>query len=234
MVLFGLEGVANLALTIAIIWTWQPVTLIVTAVFYLLIRLMMAEQEYIRFSDWEKTRRPLDLLPDASTVDLVKGDLCIICRQAMTSENSKRFPCHHCMHVYCMAKWIAYQAKCPLCQSDLSLIPTSRSSPYFATYKKTLRRVRSASIENQKKRDWDPGELYCDLWENLHYLRVEKQFLLDQRSLLRSWPGAHGKELEDNSRVLRKCESMMAKHTAALRKVMVLTNLCVASPPALV
>jgi hypothetical protein len=230
MVLFGLEGIANLALVIAIIWTWQPVTLIVTAVFYMLVRLMMAEQEYIRFSDWEKTRKPLDLLPDASSVDLLKGDLCIICRQAMTPENSKRLPCHHCMHVYCMAKWIGYQAKCPLCQTDLSLIAGSTSSPYFAAYKKTLRRVRSVSMESQRKRDWDAGELYCDLWENLHYLRVERQFLMEQRKLLAQWAGGgRERELEDNSHVLRKCDSLMTKHTRALRKVMVLMNLCLAS-----
>ncbi|KAG5888669.1 hypothetical protein JTB14_014862 [Gonioctena quinquepunctata] len=83
------------------------------------------------FSDLILSRRAIHnmntLYPDATSEELQAADnVCIICREEMTSA-SKKLPCHHIFHTACLRSWFQRQQTCPTCR--LNILQTRANHP---------------------------------------------------------------------------------------------------------
>ena len=64
--------------------------------------------------------------PDATPEELSASDVCIICREEMTS-GCKKLPCNHIFHKSCLRSWFQRQQSCPTCRMDI--IHATRPQP---------------------------------------------------------------------------------------------------------
>lgn len=68
--------------------------------------------------------------PNPTEEELQETDrTCIICREEMISNASKKLPCSHIFHVDCLKMWVQRQQTCPTCRS---IIPTGPTNPSTA------------------------------------------------------------------------------------------------------
>jgi hypothetical protein len=65
----------------------------------------------IKYSMCSPTQEDLNNLSDQS---------CIICRDEVTQDNSKKLSCGHIYHVGCLQNWMLRQYCCPTCLTDIS------------------------------------------------------------------------------------------------------------------
>lgn len=73
--------------------------------------------------NWKKLMNSIkEDLQNPTQEDLDSDDNCIICRNKMTIDDSKKLPCNHCIHTHCLSRWIGQKSTCPLCQYDLSQV----------------------------------------------------------------------------------------------------------------
>lgn len=56
--------------------------------------------------------------PDATEEELQVDDVCIICRETMTTA-AKKLPCNHIFHTTCLRSWFQRQQTCPTCRRDV-------------------------------------------------------------------------------------------------------------------
>ncbi|CAK4609141.1 hypothetical protein LEN26_000432 [Aphanomyces euteiches] len=47
--------------------------------------------------------------------------ICIICREEMTLDASKKLPCTHIFHLNCLRMWLQRQQTCPTCRSNIPI-----------------------------------------------------------------------------------------------------------------
>ena len=224
MCMFAIElTLASLAIVHMII-KWQPTALVITSGLYVMMKALMCEHEYRRFRSWQEARKPLDGLPNASTLDIIQQDCCIICRQAMTASLAKRLPCHHCMHLSCLIKWIEHQRKCPLCQTNLSTMTKFVEDPYFHEYRYVLylQSKLGKGRASGYMRYFEPFDVFALLLRNLTKLREEERYLEEQYSILRSLPNVTAAELEENYGLLRRCRSLICSHDSAIEHMQTL------------
>ncbi|XP_061165270.1 E3 ubiquitin-protein ligase synoviolin-like [Saccostrea echinata] len=67
--------------------------------------------------------------PDATEEELQVDDVCIICRETMTTA-AKKLPCNHIFHTSCLRSWFQRQQTCPTCRRDvLRTTPTQTQAP---------------------------------------------------------------------------------------------------------
>lgn len=67
--------------------------------------------------------------PDATVEELAATDnICIICREEMTSSASKKIPCNHIFHASCLRSWFQRQQTCPTCRMNVLRNATSTQS----------------------------------------------------------------------------------------------------------
>lgn len=69
--------------------------------------------------------------PDATEEELQADDVCIICRESMTTA-AKKLPCNHIFHTSCLRSWFQRQQTCPTCRRDVLRtvpIPTQTTPP---------------------------------------------------------------------------------------------------------
>lgn len=52
------------------------------------------------------------------TEDEVKDEVCIICRQNLTSADSVKLDCMHIFHIECIEAWASMHSQCPICRRD--------------------------------------------------------------------------------------------------------------------
>ncbi|RHZ02046.1 hypothetical protein DYB35_010871, partial [Aphanomyces astaci] len=50
--------------------------------------------------------------------------ICIICREEMTLDSSKKLPCSHIFHLNCLRMWLQRQQTCPTCRSNIPVDAT--------------------------------------------------------------------------------------------------------------
>lgn len=67
------------------------------------------------------------LYPDATPEELASPEnICIICRENMVN-NSKKLPCGHIFHTFCLRSWFQRQQTCPTCRFEILRAPTDAS-----------------------------------------------------------------------------------------------------------
>jgi hypothetical protein len=75
--------------------------------------------QYRQFHRWMKTRHMVGHLPKGIEPDMMREDICVICRLEMGIGSGRKLPCSHCFHPACIERWICQQVRCPICRRDL-------------------------------------------------------------------------------------------------------------------
>ncbi|ODQ83125.1 hypothetical protein BABINDRAFT_164830 [Babjeviella inositovora NRRL Y-12698] len=95
------------------------------------------------FLAYLRTASELDgMLPDATMEQLADDNLCIICREDMTTEGIQRgtrnvpkvLPCGHIIHMGCLKGWMERSQVCPMCRQPVKrtgapAVPQERDEP---------------------------------------------------------------------------------------------------------
>jgi hypothetical protein len=85
-----IEYILSILLVVYSFFQWQPALVFGSCLAYGLVHFLISEHEYQKFRKWETARKPLDALPHCSSVDLMRQECCIICRQKMSPGSAKR------------------------------------------------------------------------------------------------------------------------------------------------
>jgi hypothetical protein len=215
LVIAGFQGIVGVILVGRLIIQRESVGIVVTSSLYTLLHFLLNEHEYYKFRKFEAACRPLAALPNCSSADLMWQECCIICRQKMTPMLSKRLPCHHCMHLACLVRWMAVQPKCPLCQASLSRLRHA-DYPYFHTFEHALARYEAHP-------PWlRPGptgfHLFHEMSDRFTELKAERRFLerLQEELDILKFPSKM--EIAENQRFIRLCDRFIEKFRTVLKQ----------------
>jgi len=75
----------------------------------------------VAFNKYRKLMSSMNRFSNPTIEDLEEEHTCIICRDEMTVETSKRLPgCGHIFHKSCLREWLVQQQTCPTCRGDIS------------------------------------------------------------------------------------------------------------------
>ena len=80
-------------------------------------------QRLLAFANYRRLMASMDRFESvANEEDLEEaGRICIICRDEMTLQGSKRLPgCGHVFHKSCLREWLVQQQSCPTCRGDIA------------------------------------------------------------------------------------------------------------------
>lgn len=95
-------------------------------------------RDFVRYRN--ATRDMNQRYPDASTEEVTREEVCIICREEMTAwqpENGpaaqvperlrpKKLPCGHILHFSCLRSWLERQQNCPTCRRPVIAPPRTQ------------------------------------------------------------------------------------------------------------
>jgi E3 ubiquitin-protein ligase synoviolin len=85
--------------------------------------------KFLTFWKWHSLRRLIsDRLPAPDDTELGPESLCVICRAALSQEDSRKLPCGHLYHIDCLDRWLSKNKACPFCQKDISRLLTEAVS----------------------------------------------------------------------------------------------------------
>lgn len=80
------------------------------------------KQRVTAFGKYRQLMANMDRFKNPSEEELEEAGLtCIICRDDMTVDTSKRLPgCGHLFHKSCLREWLVQQQSCPTCRGDIT------------------------------------------------------------------------------------------------------------------
>jgi E3 ubiquitin-protein ligase synoviolin len=88
-------------------------------------------EKLVTFSKWRLLRRLIsERLPMPDEGELGPESICVICRVALTREESRRLPCGHLYHIDCLDRWLSEHRTCPFCQTDIPDLLTATNWTY--------------------------------------------------------------------------------------------------------
>lgn len=135
--------------------------------FYVFTRIFQSTKEtienFLELNRFRKMTKNLDYSmssPTKDDLDTLSDLSCIICRDDITQDSSKKLSCGHIFHIACLQNWMIRQYCCPTC-----LTPISSKS------KNPLNEVEKISFQlNRAKTDLLSLVLGCkDNFENKYY-----------------------------------------------------------------
>ncbi|KAL3907418.1 MAG: hypothetical protein SGILL_008884 [Bacillariaceae sp.] len=79
------------------------------------------KQRITAFRKYRQLMAGMNRFSSPTEEELGEEHTCIICRDEMTIETSKRLPgCGHIFHKSCLREWLVQQQTCPTCRADIS------------------------------------------------------------------------------------------------------------------
>ena len=102
--------------------------------FYIFTRIFQSIKEFIEnFSELNRFRKMTISLnnsmssPTKDDMSALSDQLCIICRDEITQDTSKKLSCGHVFHIACLQNWMIRQYCCPTC---LTVISSKSKDPF--------------------------------------------------------------------------------------------------------
>ncbi|KAG7353318.1 ring finger domain containing protein [Nitzschia inconspicua] len=81
------------------------------------------KQRLVAFKTYRQLMASMSRFQSPTAEELKEEHTCIICRDEMTVDTSKRLPgCGHIMHKSCLREWLVQQQTCPTCRGDISVM----------------------------------------------------------------------------------------------------------------
>jgi E3 ubiquitin-protein ligase synoviolin len=80
-------------------------------------------QRLLAFANYRRLMASMDRFESVASEEELEeaGRVCIICRDEMTLQGSKRLPgCGHVFHKSCLREWLVQQQSCPTCRGDIA------------------------------------------------------------------------------------------------------------------
>lgn len=78
-------------------------------------------QRLVAFGKYRQLMASMNKFASPTEEELEEEYICIICRDEMTVETSKRLPgCGHIFHKSCLREWLVQQQTCPTCRGDIT------------------------------------------------------------------------------------------------------------------
>ena len=77
----------------------------------------------LAFANYRRLMASMDRFESVATNEQLEeiGRVCIICRDEMSLQGSKRLPgCGHVFHKSCLREWLVQQQSCPTCRADIA------------------------------------------------------------------------------------------------------------------
>ncbi|OHT01788.1 hypothetical protein TRFO_31264 [Tritrichomonas foetus] len=195
-----------------------PLLFSISSVLYISSRIIFLQSLYFYYNCSQRSRDSIMLFPNANSADLLNQDTCIICRNKMTIKTAKRLQCHHCIHLVCLAKWIEYQNKCPLCQNKIFVISSSKKhkiTPYLFNHIYLLKHLKILKMH----KFFDESSfrnLYNEMLISYSALLKEKDFLCKQQKELekmaKSGLNWTSNEIRETEEFIQQVSSLILKY----------------------
>jgi E3 ubiquitin-protein ligase synoviolin len=81
------------------------------------------------FLKYRRLMANMSRFENASEQQLEGGRICIICRDEMSTQDSKQLPvCCHVFHKSCLREWLVQQQSCPTCRSDIAAMSAQEAA----------------------------------------------------------------------------------------------------------
>lgn len=79
------------------------------------------KQRLVAFNKYRQLMASMNRFASPTPEELEEEPICIICRDHMTAETTKKLPgCGHMFHKSCLREWLVQQQSCPTCRGDIS------------------------------------------------------------------------------------------------------------------
>mmetsp|Transcript_9069 Transcript_9069/g.23811 ORF Transcript_9069/g.23811 Transcript_9069/m.23811 type:complete len:331 (-) Transcript_9069:129-1121(-) len=95
--------------------------------YYILRRAFQCGKEFFQnFEEYSRFRKTQVFIgtklknPTEEEIFDLSDNVCIVCRDEMTSDMSKKLPCKHILHTLCLQDWLRRQFSCPICMATIS------------------------------------------------------------------------------------------------------------------
>jgi hypothetical protein len=95
--------------------------------YYVLRRAFQCGKELFQnFEEYDRYRKTQVCIgsimenPDEEDISGLSDNVCIVCRDDMLPESSKKLPCKHVLHTLCLQDWLRRQFGCPICMTPIS------------------------------------------------------------------------------------------------------------------
>jgi len=117
---------------------------------YIFTRIVQSTKDFIEnFSELNRFRKMTISLnysmssPSEEELASLSDHLCIICRDEITQETSKKLSCGHIFHIACLQNWMIRQYSCPTCLTVIS----SKSKDPLKDTERTKYEVNRSKID---------------------------------------------------------------------------------------
>lgn len=87
---------------------------------------LFAKEIFQNFEEYTRNRKTQICIgtvmenPSKEDIFNLSDNICIVCRDDMIPDQSKKLPCKHVLHTLCLQDWLRRQFGCPICMTPIS------------------------------------------------------------------------------------------------------------------
>ena len=116
-------------------------------------------QRLIAFNKYRQLMANMNQFATPTEEELEEEHTCIICRDDMTVENTKRLPgCGHLFHKSCLREWLVQQQSCPTCRGDIFVMQERQRQVDLANERQTEQEAQQAQAAEEQQHEEEEEE----------------------------------------------------------------------------
>jgi E3 ubiquitin-protein ligase synoviolin len=120
------------------------------------------KQRLIAFSKYRQLMADMNRFASPTAEELEEDHVCIICRDEMMVETTKRLPgCGHLFHKSCLREWLVQQQSCPTCRGDISAMEARQRQQDLANERQREFQERREEEEAAAAAEQEHGESHA-------------------------------------------------------------------------
>ena len=110
------------------------------------------KQRLVAFSKYRQLMASMNRFATPTEEELAEDSSCIICRDEMTVETTKKLPgCGHLFHKSCLREWLVQQQSCPTCRGDISTMEVRQQQQEQADRERAERQQQQEEEEREEQ-----------------------------------------------------------------------------------